>query len=132
MNNCLESDGYTFLSNLIHATALYSHTSLKISALKKCLKVAYLFSQKKEALLHPKSKILNKRSVVFNIFLLKITQLPYLKLKMLVYWGSDTSAISLQRRIYQPFKRQFQKMFKHTQTIVWVCLTILWDWRLKG
>ena len=23
-------------------------------------------------------------------------------------------------------------MIKHTETIVWVCLTILWDWRLKG
>ena len=35
-----------------------------------------------------------------------------------------------------PFKRQFHKMVKQTQTIrqqiAWVCLTILWDWRLKG
>ena len=38
-----------------------------------------------------------------------------------------------------PFKHQFHKMIKHTQTIrrqnwrriVWECLTILWDWRLK-
>ena len=44
-------------------------------------------------------------------------------------------------------ERQFDKMVKHTQTIhrqfannssaicrqiVWACLTILWDWRLKG
>ena len=51
---------------------------------------------------------------------------------MLVYLGSDISAISLQRCIYQPFKRQFHKMVKHAQAIVWVCLTILWGWRLKG
>ena len=31
-----------------------------------------------------------------------------------------------------PFNCQSHKMVKYTQTIVWVCLTILWNWRLKG
>ena len=42
--------------------------------------------------------------------------------------------------LHERVKRQFHKMVKHTQTIcrkncrqtVWECLTILWDWRLKG
>ena len=43
--------------------------------------------------------------------------------------------------LHQPFKRQPQKMVKHAQTIcrqfadeliVWVCLTKLCGWRLKG
>ena len=31
-----------------------------------------------------------------------------------------------------PFKRQLHKMVEHSQTVVWVCLTILRGWRLKG
>ena len=32
----------------------------------------------------------------------------------------------------QPFRRETHKMVKHTQIIVWVCLTILWGWCLNG
>ena len=54
------------------------------------------------------------------------------------YWSEmgeavcDGAAIS----ILQPLKQQPHRMVKHTQTIrrqfAWVCLTILWGWRLKG
>ena len=44
-------------------------------------------------------------------------------------------------KMFQKLKRLLHKMVKHTQTIrrqkirqriVWVCLTILWGWRLKN
>ena len=50
----------------------------------------------------------------------------------------DHTSISptISAQAHLAFKRQLYKMVKHTQTIcrriVWVCLTILWDWHLKG
>ena len=35
---------------------------------------------------------------------------------------------SIQNRV----KHQSHNMVKSSQTIVWVCVTILWGWRLKG
>ena len=41
--------------------------------------------------------------------------------------------------IFQPFKHEPRKMVEHNQTIrrqiadqLFECLTILWDWRMKG
>ena len=43
----------------------------------------------------------------------------------------------MQVNFHEPFEGQLYKMVKHTQIIrrqkpTNVCLTILWDWRLKG
>ena len=54
--------------------------------------------------------------------------------------GNDIIIILLLNSILLTLKRQFYKVVKHTQNnswaicqrIVWVCLTILWDWCLKG
>ena len=52
----------------------------------------------------------------------------------IAYWGEvflKTQLLNFPK--CQPFMRQSHKMAKHTQTIqIWVCPTILWNWRLKG
>ena len=54
-------------------------------------------------------------------------------------WNEKNNRFTWLSSLYNSFKRQPHRMVKHTQTIrrltaneLFKCLTILWEWRLKG